>query len=463
MPSRRFLRPCAVTLVTATLTAVATAQGLGPGNWLEAYRGDVARLVAAATRDDFAWRRLAELTDTFGSRPAGSENLARALAWAADTMKADGLEHVRAERVLVPHWVRGHELAEIADAPRRPLAAIGLGGTVATPPGGVEAEVLVVDGFDELRDRQAGVRGRIVLFDVPFTTYSETMTYRTGGASAAAQFGAVAVLMRSVGPPGLRTPHTGSVQYAPGTPPIPAMAIATEDADRLRRLAAGGRPVRVRLVTEGRAGPDAPSANLVAELRGRDRPQEVVLLGCHIDSWDVGTGASDDAVGCVAIWEAVRLMKALGLRPRRTVRLVLFTNEEHGLRGAEAYARRYAASAADHVFALEADSGVFAPASLGFTGSVAARLAMAQIGGWLAPFGVPEIGPGGGGADVDPIAAAGHVPTMAYLGDPSRYFVVHHTEADTVDRIAAVEVSQAAATIAALAYVVAEMPERLPK
>ncbi len=456
-------------LVAVCAAVVWSAWGIGGAQapsaepWLDLYRADVTRLMSAATADDFAWRRLAELTDTFGNRLSGSENLTRAIAWAQATMKADGLEHVRAEPVMVPQWIRGRESAEIVDAPRRSLAVLGLGGTVATPSGGLEAQVLRVSSYDDLHARASEVRGRIVLFDVAYTNYAETVAYRTGGASVAAQHGAVAVMVRAVGPLGLRTPHTGSVTYQPGRPKIPAVAVSGEDAARLARLAVGGRSVRVRLVTEGRYGPDAPSANVVGEIRGRERPEEIVLVGGHLDSWDVGAGASDDGVGCIVTWEALRLMTRLGLRPRRTVRVVLWTNEENGLNGATAYARAYHASAADHVLAIESDSGVFAPAAIGFSGSVAARTVMAQIGSLLAPLGLSDIGPGGGGADIAPIAQAGNVPMMAYLGDAARYFVIHHTEADTVERIPAEDVSKAAAAIAAVTYVVAELPQRLPR
>jgi carboxypeptidase Q len=201
----------------------------------------------------------------------------------------------------------------------------------------------------------------------------------------------------------------------------------------------------------------------VGEIRGRERPDEIVLLGGHLDSWDVGSGASDDGVGCIVTWEAARLMKKLGIRPRRTIRIVLWTNEENGLRGAAAYAEKHRATAADHVFALESDSGVFAPAVLGFSGSAAARARMLQIGSLLAPLEFPEITSGGGGADIGPIAQAGNVPTMAYLGDAGRYFVIHHSAADTVERIAPDEVSRAAAAIAVVSYAVAEMSERLPR
>jgi carboxypeptidase Q len=298
---------------------------------------------------------------------------------------------------------------------------------------------------------------------VPYTTYGETVTYRTGGARAAAQHGAVAALVRAVGPMGLRTPHTGSVAYPAGQPAIPVAAIAGEDANRIARLTARGRAVRIRLVTSGRYEPDAQSFNVVGEITGRERPGEIVLVGGHIDSWDVGAGASDDGAGCIVTWEAARLMKKLGIRPRRTVRVVLWTNEENGLGGANAYAERYRSTAANHVFALESDSGIFAPAALGFSGSAAARNVMLQLGTLVAPLGFPEIGPGGGGADIGPIAQAGGVPTMAYLGESNRYFVIHHTAADTIERIAPEEVTKAAAAIAVITYAVAEMPDRLPR
>jgi carboxypeptidase Q len=453
---------CIAAALLAT-AVVAQAQSRTSPPWLDAYRDHASRLIKAATADDFAWQRLAELSDTYGNRISGSENLSRALVWAAEAMKKDGLENVHAEPVMVPRWVRGAESAEIVDPPRHPVAMLGLGGSVATPPGGLEAEVLVVNSFEDLRIRGAAAKGRIVLFNAPFSSYNDTVMYRTGGARAAAQVGAVAVLVRAVGPTGLRTPHTGSLQYAQGVPPIPGAAISAEDANRIARLSARGRRVRLRLEMEAHYEPDAESANVVGELRGREKPEEIVLLGGHIDSWDVGAGASDDGVGIIVTWEAARLMAKLGIRPRRTVRIVLWTNEENGLRGATSYAEKHAAEAANHVFALESDSGVFEPASLGFSGSNAARALVRDMWTLLAPLGLPEVVAGGGGADVGPIAQAGNAPTMAYLGDPSKYFTIHHTPADTIERIAPEEVSKAAAAIAVMAYVVAEMPERLPK
>ena len=450
-------------LAAALATALAVpADAQSPG-WINGYRDIATRLIKAATADDFAWQRLAELTDTYGNRLSGSDNLGRAVAWAAETMKKDGLENVRTEKVMVPKWTRGREGAEIVDPPRHTLSILGLGGTVATPPGGIDAEVLVVESFNELRMRAADARGKLILFNQAFTNYADTVSYRTGSARAAAQAGAVGVLVRSVGPVGLRTPHTGSVQYQPDLPQIPAAAISGEDANRIARMTARGRKVRVHLYLEGHSEGDAESANVVAEIRGRERPDEIVVLGGHLDSWDVGAGASDDGVGCVITWEALRLMKKLGIQPRRTVRLVLWTNEENGTRGAAAYAEKYASTAMNHVFALEADSGVFEPARFGFSGSLAARNMIRDITSLLAPLNLAETISGGGGADIDPIAQAGRAPTMAYMGDPTRYFTIHHTPADTVERIAPEEVSKGAAAIAVVIYVIAEMPDRLPR
>jgi carboxypeptidase Q len=450
-----------VSLLVVPATPV--AQSPASGAWLAPFRDNATRLITAAQADDFAWQRLAELTDTYGHRLSGSENLARAIRWAEATVKADGLANVRTEPVLVPRWVRGRESATIVEPPEHPIAMLGLGGSVGTPEAGVEADVLVVKDYKDLAARAADAKGRIVLFNVPYTTYGETVAYRSGGAAAAAKHGAVAALVRAVGPMGLRTPHTGSMSYGDAAVKIPAAAIAAEDANRIQRLVDRGRRVRIRLQMEARFEPDAESANVFGEIVGREFPKEVVLVGCHFDSWDVGAGASDDGVGCIVTWEALRLMKTLGIQPRRTVRLGLFTNEENGLRGGNAYRDAYKASATDHVFALESDSGVFAPASLGFTGSDAARRLMNDIGTLLAPLGFPPIGPGGGGADIGPIAQAGNVPMMAYNGDSTRYFTIHHTPADTVDRIAPEEIAKAAAAIAVVSYVVADMPERLPK
>ena len=306
---------------TAARQPAATATG--PAS----LRAAAQQIIDRGTGHDFAWQRLAELTDTFGPRLSGSPNLQQAIEWAVSALNADGFDAVRTEATTVPRWIRGRERLEVIEPGPRALPMLGLGGSVATPPAGIEAETLVVDSFDALERRAREARGRIVVFDVPYTSYGETVRYRMSGASRAARAGAVAMLLRSVGPVGLRTPHTGALTYAEGLPRIPAAAIAAEDASMLARMQARGARVRLRLMMAAADQGEAPSANVVAELRGRELPNELVVVGGHLDSWDVGTGASDDGAGCIIAWEALRLMKQAGLRPRRTVRLVLFTNE----------------------------------------------------------------------------------------------------------------------------------------
>jgi carboxypeptidase Q len=331
---------------------------------------------------------------------------------------------------------------------------------MGTSTAGIEAELIVVRSFAELQAVAPRVKGRFVLFNVPFTTYNETVVYRADGASRAAALGAVAALVRSVGPPGLRTPHTGALRYAEEAPQIPGAAISTEDADRLQRMQDRGTPVRLRLKMEARFLPEADSFNVVGEIKGRERPHEVVVVGGHFDSWDVGTGATDDGGGCIVTWEALRLMKKLGLRPRRTVRVVLWTNEENGLRGGLAYRDRYQDQLANHVLMLESDSGVFKPTGFGFSGSDTARARIKEIASLLAPIQADHVGLTGGGADIGPSVQAANIPALS-LEVEGDYFLIHHTQADTIDRINAGDMSRAAAAIAVMAYVVADMRDRL--
>ena len=448
-------------LAVVALTVSSSAQGRPA--WLDPYRDNADKLIKAATADQFAWDRVAELTDTYGQRLSGSDNLNRAIAWAAETMTKDGLENVHTERVMVPKWVRGVESLEITNPPQHVVPLLGLGGSVATPPDGIEAEVMVVANRDDLTRRAAEAKGKIVLFNVPYTNYGETVAYRSGGATMAAQHGAVAALVRAVGPTGLRTPHTGGMNYGEGVAKIPTAAIPAEDTMRIQRLTNRGIKVRLRLKMEAHFEADVESFNVVGEIRGSEKPEEIVLVGGHFDSWDPGTGASDDGVGCVVTWEAARLMKKLNIRPKRTVRVVLFTNEENGTRGGNGYRDQHEQEAANHILSFESDSGVFAPASLGFSGSEAARKLITDIATLLTPLGLQNIGPGGGGADIGPISTLGKVPMMAYSGDSTKYFTIHHTPADTIDRIEPAEVSKAAAAISAMIYVVADMPQALPK
>lgn len=442
--------------------AVATLSAAQPADWLDAYRAPASRLIGAALADRAAWERLAYLGDTFGPRVSGSPNLEAAIAWAVETMKADGLENVRAEPVMVPRWVRGSESVELIDPVVRPLVMLGLGGSVGTPPEGIEADAVVVSSYDELERRAADVKGRIVVYDVPFTTYGETVPYRGSGASRAARHGAVATLLRSVGPMGLRTPHTGQMRYADDVPKIPSAAITVEDAQQLARMQARGQRIRLRLKMEAQTLPDVESANVIGEIAGRERPDEFVVVACHYDSWDVGTGAMDDGGGCVAVWEAVRLMKKLDLRPRRTVRVVLYTNEENGLRGGLAYRDRHRDALARHVLMIESDAGVFRPLGFGFTGSPRAREIVTRVATLLQGIEASRIGPAGGGADIGPSVQAASIPAMSLDVDGSRYFVYHHTPADTIERLDPQDVAKSVAALAVMSYVVADLPERLP-
>jgi len=433
---------------------------LSTQSWLDPYRPIAQQLIKESQSSDFAWRRLAELTDTYGHRLSGSASLEKAIDWAVAEMQKDGLENVRKEPVMVPKWVRGRESLELVEPIVETLPMLGLGNSVGTPAGGIEADVLVVNDYKALEARAAEAKGRIVLFNAKFTNYGETVAYRGGGPSRAAGAGAVAALVRSVGPTGLRTPHTGATNYETGSPQIPAAAISAEDADRFERLQARGVRIRVKLAMEAHFEPDAQSYNVVGEWRGRELPNEIVLVGGHFDSWDVGTGASDDGGGCVVTWEALRLMKKLNLRPRRTVRVVLFTNEENGLRGGNGYRDAHASELANHVLLLESDGGVFDPAGFGFTGPETARPAIRAIAGLLKSIGADPVLASGGGADIGPSARAANIPMMSHVvnGD---YFLIHHTPADTIARITPKQMSDNAAAIAVMAYAVADLPWRL--
>jgi carboxypeptidase Q len=455
--TRTVQRFAASALAAIAVSAVAAGDN---SEWLEGYREPAARLIGESLSTRFAWNRLAELTDRFGSRLSGSAGLDGALRWAFEEMRKDDLEHVRLEPVRVPHWVRGAESLDLTAPRPLPLVMLGLGNSVGTPGDGIEAELIIVRSFTELHASAAAVRGRIVLYNAPFTTYGETVAYRLSGASRAAALGAVAVLVRSIAPPGLRTPHTGTLEYDPGSPRIPAAAIPTEDADRLQRMHDRGERLRVRLRMGATFLPDTDSFNLVAEIAGRERPGEIVVVGGHLDSWDVGTGAVDDGAGCVAAWEALRLMKRLGLRARRTVRVVLWTNEENGLRGAHAYRDAHRAELANHVLMIESDSGVAAPLGFGFSGSDSGRDHVRAIASLLAAVGADRVRSGGGGADIAPSVEAGRIPAMS-LDAGGDYFLVHHTAADTVERIDPGDMSRAAAALAVMAYVVADLPDRL--
>jgi len=439
-----------------------------------AYRAVAERIIGAALASDHAYLRLSQLCDDIGPRLAGSPQLARALDWAAAAMREDGLEDVRLQPVMVPHWVRGEERAVMVEPGPRPLHALGLGRSVGTPPGGITADVVVVSSFAELDSLpDSRVSGKIVLYDVPFAGYGATVRYRSQGANRAAARGAVAALVRSVTPVSLQTPHTGVMAaYVDSLPRIPAAAVTIEDATMMHRLLARGERVRVRLELGARTLPDTLSANVIGEIRGRERPDEVVVVGGHSDSWDVGAGAMDDGGGCVIGMETLRLIRMLGLRPRRTVRCVLWVNEENGTRGGEAYADSLGAQIAGHVAAIESDGGVERPVGfdvgvhrpgteqLDSVRTAAAAARVREIAPLLAGLGADRIRTGGGGTDIDPLLNRG-VPGIGHRTVGEHYFDWHHSPADELDKVDPVELRRNVAALAVLVYVLADMPGSL--
>jgi len=452
------------TVFFAALSLVVTAASL-PAQSADAipakYAAIANRIIAAAQADSAgAWNRIAELTDRFGHRLSGSVALEQAIDWTVATMSRDGLDNVRKEKVMVPHWVRGTESLELVSPRRQFLPMLGLGGSIATPPGGITAEVLVVASFEELSQRAGEAKGKIVLYDAEWRDYGYNGAFRRLGAIAAAKAGAVASLARSAGPYGMRTPHTGNMSYDSTVQRIPHASVTAEDAMMIRRMINRGETVRVTLRMSAQMLPDAQSHNVMGELRGREKPNEIVVMGGHIDSWDVGQGAMDDAGGVVVAWEAVRLLKKLGLTPRRTIRVVGWTNEENGGRGGPAY--RDAHQQETHQLAIESDGGVFSPLGFGFTGSPAARAIIEAIGGLLAPIKAGKIGPSGGGADIAAIMATG-VPGMGLNVDDTRYFWFHHTDADTPDKLDPAEVQRCVAAMAVMAFIAADLEQALPR
>jgi carboxypeptidase Q len=426
------------------------------------YRATAKKMIAVALSDSSAWNTLAALADAFGHRESGSAALDSATDWILARLKADGFDNVHSEPAMVPHWIRGTESATLVKPRRVKLHMIGLGLSVGTPAGGITAPVIVVHSWAELAKHAAEVAGKIVLFDVPFTSYGQTVQYRGGGAVQAAKLGAVAVLIRSVSSGSMQNPHTGWMGYDSTVKKIPAAALSVEDASMLTRMAGRGQDVVVSLAMSEQFLPDAPSRNVIAEIRGSTLPDEVVVLGGHIDSWDVGQGAMDDGGGIVAAWQALKLMKRMGLHPRRTVRLVMWTNEETDGRGAVAYRDAHRTELANHVMAMESDNGVFRPLGFGVTGGRRAVAMVREIGAVLAPIQATTVTAGDPEADVERIAELG-VPALSLEVDDTRYFWYHHSEADTMDKLDPREMAQCVAAMAVMSYVIADMPQALPR
>lgn len=423
-------------------------------------------LLRAGLKDNNAYALLAELTTTCGSRLSGSPGAARAVDLTAAMMRRYGFVNVRAESVMVPHWVRGSiEEASLigADGRRRSLAVAALGGSVATPPTGITAGVIEVRSFDELRAAGSRAAGKIVFFNRPmdpatfntFSGYGGAVDQRAAGAIEAARVGAVGVIVRSVTLAHDNVPHTGSMSYADGIAKIPAVAIGIRDAEVLSATVARDPRARVRMRLSCATLPDAPSANVMGELVGSEHPEEVIVIGGHLDCWDKGVGAHDDGSGCMQAIEALRLLKELGITPQRTIRAVMFMNEENGSRGGKAYAADPHRTGERHIAAIEADRGGFTPRGFAVQ---ADSVTLERVKRWapiLDMVGAGQISAGHAGVDVSPIVNAG-AAGFGLIVDHHRYFDVHHSANDTLQAVHPRELELGAIAGAVLVYLLSD-------
>jgi carboxypeptidase Q len=440
----------------------ASCLGQTPAALPEEVRSSAANLHKEALAGTGAFEIVRSLTVEVGPRLAGSRGHDAAVEWGLRMLKELGFGNVHAEKATVPHWVRGAESGEILAPYRQPVHLAALGGSVGTPEEGIEAQVIEVpslDAVDKLDPTQ--VQGKIVFYNVKMqrekdgTGYERAVPVRGAGASRAAKLGAVAVLIRSIGTDNNRTPHTGGMRYQEGVNRIPAAALSNPDADLLAAEVASGKPIVFRLKLGARLLPEVETASVVGEIVGREKPEEIVLLGCHLDSWDLGTGALDDGAGCAIMIEAARRIGRLPRKPRRTIRVVLFANEEFGLSGARAYAEAHKDELARHVMAGESDFGAGRVWQISSRVDPAALPVVADLARLL---GVEQgKNDSGGGADLSPLAPA-RVPVISLNQDGTTYFDYHHTANDTLDKIDPKDLDQNVASWAAVAYSIAEMP-----
>ena len=473
---RRFTATIVALSLSLSISLAASAADppsdtLADGTLADQYRETAGQILGAAMVDVEGWDKLTYLTTVIGHRLSGSSQLEEAIAWAHAAMAEEGL-NVRLQPVMVPHWVRGEESLHVVSPKPRELSMLGLGRSMGTPEGGIEAPVVVVRSFDELDalGREA-VEGKIVVYAVDWQGYGKTVQYRGAGASRAAALGAVAALVRSATGHSLNTPHTGGLRYDEEQPKIPAAAITPEEAEWFQRMQSLGHEVTVRLEMDAQTLPDAKSANVIVEIPGRDLPEEVVVMGGHYDSWDVGQGAHDDGAACIAAWQALKILHDLDLQPRRTLRAVLWTNEENGLAGGKAYREALGDDVSNHIAAIEMDGGAERPIGFGIglpepgsEGStpeaVAAYATLRDVAKLLEGIDAAQILPGGGGADIGPMMRDG-VPGMALRTVGEHYFDWHHTHADTLDKVDPQDFRKAVAMLGVMGYVLADMPERL--
>lgn len=409
-----------------------------------------------------SYNRLAAFTDKFGSRISGSETLEDSIDYMLNALMEDGLDNVHGEQVNVTHWIRGQEWAKLLLPREYPMAILGLGHSVGTGNTSLVADAVVMRSFDELDQRSDEVQDRVVIFNPEYEGYGNSAEYRVDAAAKAAKYGAVAVLVRTIGSFSIYSPHTGVQEYASGVPKIPAACITIEDANMLDRMEKRGERLRVEIYMEAKEVSPAVSRNTVAEIKGSTHPEQVVIVSGHLDSWDVGQGAMDDGGGAFVSWSALSIIRALGLTPKRTVRLVMWTDEEDGGVGSLQYYQQHVNESANINIALESDEGVFTPYGIQFTGTDKAKDMMKTIGGLLAAINTTVVYDNGGGTDVDWWRKEG-VPTGSIANHNEKYFWFHHSNGDTMDVMDSKAMDACAAMWTVYAYVLADMDEFLPR
>lgn len=409
-----------------------------------------------------SYDRLATFADMFGSRVSGSKNLEDAIDYILATLQKDGLDNVHGETVNVTNWVRNKEYAKLVLPREYNIAITGLGKSVGTGGKELMADVIVVKSFDDLDSRGSEVAGKIVVYNQDFVSYPATAGYRVLGAAKAAKYGAVATLIRSVTPQSLYTPHTGVQEYENGTKKIPTACLTVEDAEMLDRMQARGTRIQIALYMEAQNLDPSPSRNTVAEIKGAVHPEQVVLVSGHMDSWDVGQGAMDDGGGAFVSWQALSIIRQMGLKPKRTMRLVMWTDEEAGGVGSQQYYQQHKTEADNFNIMFESDMGVFLPYGIGFTGSDAAHAIMQEIGGLLKSINSTLVEDGGGETDTSWWKDLG-VPLGTLTTHNEKYFWYHHTNADMMDVLDPDEMNRCAAVFAVYAYLLADMDDMLPR
>lgn len=475
------MRILSATITWVLLTTFCLAQQAAPTPELYSQKtvSQMSELQSASLASDYAYRQTGYLSNNIGPRLSGSPQAARAVEYIAAEMRRQGFD-VRLQKCMVPRWVRGEERASVVEFPgmapgtTQKIAIAALGGSIATPENGLTAEIVVVSSYDELNTLgESKVKGKIVVFNYKFDTelqaagfglsaYGSAVGYRFGGAMAAARLGAVAVLVRSAGGSQNRLVHTGSMGYMDGVTKIPGAAISFEDAEMLAWLVKNGS-VKVNVVLTPQTLPDVESHNVIADLKGSEKPDEIVIVSGHLDSWDLGTGAIDDASGVAMAMSTLVQIKKLGYKPKRTIRFIAWMNEENGGRGSAAYFEAEKGNLQNHFAAIEADLGASRPIGINFAGKAEAANYLGPIQAILNKQGASMFQiQGGVGADITPLTRAG-VPSFAPWFDQRTYFNYHHTAADTFDKIVPRDLAEGASFVAVLAFGLANLEQPLPR